>query len=454
MDSLSTGVLARSIIDTALNHSSVSLDEIVVYADEGEVELIKAFTSEIDKRPQLGEGRPLGSSFSVTIVKADIVHQDVDVIVNSTTSSLRLASGQLSAAIYKVAGDSIQEECRVNYPTGVKMEEIAETSGGLLPSRRIYHTSLGGWSEQNYRAFFVKCLIRASTSNLKSIAFPLIGTGILKYPCDKVVKCIFESFDEFKTSNPHTSLYEARVVVYPEDTTSLEIFEGVPPIEGVEVAVVPATHECTIKTAVGMAGHIQLPAHWSPMTEEQFVSEVQLEPEDKEYTLVARKFNTGVNHRFTIVQIKRIQNRTLYLQNMMLRHKMVTENPDMDVEQHLWHGTKGDFVTSISVHGFSRSYAKVHRFGKGTYFAVNTSYSARDLYSPPNEDGTKHVYYASVLTGHFTKGQEDMVAPPSRGLEDPNVLYDSLVDNVDNPSMFVVFNDVQAYPKYLITFRE
>ncbi|XP_048243010.1 protein mono-ADP-ribosyltransferase PARP15-like isoform X3 [Haliotis rufescens] len=456
MDSLPKAVLAKAILDTALNYVCDSLDEIVVCADKSEVDTIKAFTAEIDKRPQLGKGKELGSTFTVTIVKGDIVHQDVDVIVNSTSSSLNLASGQLSSAIYNAAGDSIQEECRVKYPTGVTTEEIAETSGGRLPSGRIYHTSLGIWSEENYRAFFIKCLTKASSSRLKSIAFPLIGTGILAYPCDEVAECIFKSFDQFKTSNPDTSLCEARIVVYPEDKANLEIFEGATPTEAAADVrpVNSTTSEFTLQTAVGMAGLIQLPAHWSPMTEEQFVSEVQLKPEDKEYKLVARQFNTGVDNEYTIVEIKRIQNRTLYLQYVMFLHQMETQNPGMDVERHLWHGTTGDVVTSINIHGFIRSYVTVHLYGKGSYFAVNTSYSARDLYSPPNEDGTKHVYYASVLTGHFTKGKVDMVAPPSRGLKDPNVLYDSLVDNVDNPSMFVVFNDVQAYPKYLITFRE
>ncbi|XP_071090310.1 protein mono-ADP-ribosyltransferase PARP15-like isoform X2 [Haliotis cracherodii] len=455
MDSLPKAVLAKAILDTALNYECDSLDEIVVCADKSEVDTIKAFTAEIDKQPQLGKGKELGSTFTVTIVKGDIVHQDVDVIVNSTLSSLILESGPLSSAIYKAAGDSIQEECRVNYPTGVKTEEIAETSGGLLPSRRIYHTSLGYWSEQNYRAFFTKCLTKASSSKLKSIAFPLIGTGILAYPCDEVAKCIFKSFDEFKTGNPDTSLCEARIVVYPKDKANMEIFEGATPTEAAaDVRLVYSrTSEFTLQTAVGMAGHIQLPAHWSPMTEEQFVSEVQLKPEDKEYKLVARQFNTGVKNRYTIVEIKRIQNRTLYLQYVMLLHQMETQNPGMDVERHLWHGTTGDVVTSINLHGFRRNYVAVHLYGKGTYFAVSPSYSSSG-YCLPNEDGIKHIYYASVLTGHFTEGEEDMVAPPSRGLEDPNVLYDSLVNNVYDPDMYVVFNDVQVYPKYLITFRE
>ncbi|XP_044130402.1 protein mono-ADP-ribosyltransferase PARP15-like [Bufo gargarizans] len=91
-------------------------------------------------------------------------------------------------------------------------------------------------------------------------------------------------------------------------------------------------------------------------------------------------------------------------------------------------------------------------YGNGTYFAVNAIYSARQ-FSPPDANGHKHLYLARVLTGVFCAGKKDMVAPPAKNPANPTDLYDSVTDNPANPSMFIIFNDIQAYPEYHITFQ-
>lgn len=92
-------------------------------------------------------------------------------------------------------------------------------------------------------------------------------------------------------------------------------------------------------------------------------------------------------------------------------------------------------------------------FGHGTYFAVNASYSAKPTYSKPTADGTQMMLVARVLTGIYTLGQRDMKVPPHRSGGQSHDTYDSVVDAIINPSMYVVFHDNQAYPEYLITFK-
>ena len=63
------------------------------------------------------------------------------------------------------------------------------------------------------------------------------------------------------------------------------------------------------------------------------------------------------------------------------------------------------------------------------------------------------MFYARVLTGVYTKGYQGLKVPPPK---DPSkstvILYDSVVNNMKAPDMYVVFTDAQCYPDYLITF--
>lgn len=101
--------------------------------------------------------------------------------------------------------------------------------------------------------------------------------------------------------------------------------------------------------------------------------------------------------------------------------------------------------------GFLCDFITAAKYGKGVYFAVNAAYSANG-FSPADKSGLKRMYVVRVLTGRYTVGKSSMISPPPRG-SDPTDCYDSLVDNQQQPSMFVIFHDDQAYPEYLITFK-
>ena len=92
-------------------------------------------------------------------------------------------------------------------------------------------------------------------------------------------------------------------------------------------------------------------------------------------------------------------------------------------------------------------------YGRGVYFASNFAYSAHSQYSPPDSNGTKYVYQSLVLTGEFVQGAQSMIVPPQKTSTGATTRYDSVVDNVTTPSVFVVFYDTQAFPEYLISFK-
>lgn len=92
-------------------------------------------------------------------------------------------------------------------------------------------------------------------------------------------------------------------------------------------------------------------------------------------------------------------------------------------------------------------------YGKGVYFAAQAGYSARSQFSPPGPTGLRHMYLARVLVGEYTVGKPDILEPPPKHPADLTDTYDSVVDQIPNPEIFVVFQDPQCYPEYLITFQ-
>lgn len=85
------------------------------------------------------------------------------------------------------------------------------------------------------------------------------------------------------------------------------------------------------------------------------------------------------------------------------------------------------------------------------YFASKASYSMG--YTTPDSNGLRHMYLARVVVGFYTLGRKGLLVPPPLSAEQPEALFDSVVDNTANPNVFVVFRDSQCYPEYLITFK-
>ncbi|XP_077740585.1 protein mono-ADP-ribosyltransferase PARP14 isoform X6 [Canis aureus] len=201
-----------------------------------------------------------------------------------------------------------------------------------------------------------------------------------------------------------------------------------------------------------MKSEVVIPEHWSDM-KQQDVCVVELQPGHAEYDTVATKFNQTCSHLY-IEKIERIQNPHLWNSYQTKKKAMDAKNGHKNNEKQLFHGTDADSVPHVNHNGFNRSYAGKNAvaYGKGTYFAVNARYSANDTYSRPDINGKKHMYYVRVLTGTYTRGNQSLIVPPPKSADNPTDLYDTVTDCVQNPGLFVVFYDYQAYPEYLITF--
>ena len=120
-------------------------------------------------------------------------------------------------------------------------------------------------------------------------------------------------------------------------------------------------------------------------------------------------------------------------------------------EKFLFHGTSKQFIKPIyATRGFDwrlAGRANGHNFGMGNYFARDSSYSTRFC------TDSRTLFMVRVLVGDFTAGKPTYLRPPPLNEKDKfGEVYDSCVDNVNTPSMYVTFEFGQSYPAYLIHF--
>jgi len=130
-------------------------------------------------------------------IEADITTLKLDAIVNAANSAL-MPGGGVDGAIRRKAGREIDEDL---YRIGRCVEgEAVITRGYGLPSSRVIHTVApiwaGGIANAGQEACLARCydsvLMLADTHQLRTIAFPAIGTGAYGWPADIAAKLALE----------------------------------------------------------------------------------------------------------------------------------------------------------------------------------------------------------------------------------------------------------------------
>ena len=62
------------------------------------------------------------------------------------------------------------------------------------------------------------------------------------------------------------------------------------------------------------------------------------------------------------------------------------------------------------------------------------------------------MFLAEVITGQYTQGKEGMKTAPCLP-DSSDTKYDSVVDDMEYPTMYVVFKDAAVYPLYLLKYK-
>ena len=134
------------------------------------------------------------------IIRQDITKMRVDAIVNTTNEEMIGYSG-VDLAIHTIAGAELDAECAKLAPLGLGQAKLSGAYG--LPCKYVIHTSgpvwRGGLVGESIilRSCYIESLKLAVKSGCRSIAFPLISSGVYGYPKDQVLKFAIQTITEF-----------------------------------------------------------------------------------------------------------------------------------------------------------------------------------------------------------------------------------------------------------------
>lgn len=121
----------------------------------------------------------------IEVVQGDITKLSVDAVVTAANEALS-GGGGVDGAVHRAAGPALYEECRT---IGICPEgEARLTNGYLLPARYVIHTVGPVWDGGGYReaetlaSCYRRSLELAADTEIQSIAFPCVATGVYLFP--------------------------------------------------------------------------------------------------------------------------------------------------------------------------------------------------------------------------------------------------------------------------------
>ena len=160
----------------------------------------------------------------IEVIKGDITHLDVDIIVNAANRTL-LGGGGVDGAIHKAAGPGLLDECiKLN---GCETGDAKLTKGYNLKAKYIIHTVGPVWRDgisdehKLLASCYQKSLALAAEKKAKSIAFPGISTGVYGFPKDLAAMIAVTETRRFLKKN----IIPEKVIFVAFDNVSLHLYQ-------------------------------------------------------------------------------------------------------------------------------------------------------------------------------------------------------------------------------------
>jgi len=147
----------------------------------------------------------------------------VDAIVNAANTALQMGGGVCGAIFAAAGADRLQNACDILAP--IQTGEAVITPGFDLSAKNIIHTAGPVYRDGNQgeeallRSCYINSLDIAVKHKCKSIAFPLISSGIYGYPKAEALRVATNAISDFICEND----VDVSLVVF--DKAAVEISE-------------------------------------------------------------------------------------------------------------------------------------------------------------------------------------------------------------------------------------
>ncbi|GAA4392084.1 O-acetyl-ADP-ribose deacetylase [Tsukamurella soli] len=155
------------------------------------------------------------STPTVTAVRGDITAQHVDAVVNAANRRMR-GGGGVDGAIHRAGGPAVLADCIVRFPRGLATGDAGWTTAGDLPARWVIHTVGPNFrAGERDRTLLTSCYRRAlevaDDLGARTVAFPLISSGIYGWPADDAIDAAVETL-----TATMCDVEEARIVAFDD----------------------------------------------------------------------------------------------------------------------------------------------------------------------------------------------------------------------------------------------
>jgi O-acetyl-ADP-ribose deacetylase (regulator of RNase III) len=160
----------------------------------------------------------------VRVEQGDIATFHGDAVVNAANNHLRLGTG-VAGALAQAGGPTIQADCDeyIRRHGPLRVGDAVLTGAGTLSVRHVIHAAAMGdelASEESITNATRRSLELASAYNLRSVAFPVLGTGVAGFPFEPSARAMIAAI----RAHAERSDVPETVVLYgytPDQATTL-----------------------------------------------------------------------------------------------------------------------------------------------------------------------------------------------------------------------------------------